>query len=102
MYDVTAASASAVQQVDTNDPNLKQKYDAFEFNLNARLPGGARLFGGTATDRTIANTCSAAANNPNFLLTVGGVNQLLRSIAQRHPRAHSSSWLARSRCRGTV
>jgi hypothetical protein len=81
VYDVTAASASAVQQVDTNDPNLKQKYDAFEFNLNARLPGGARLFGGTATDRTIANTCSAAANNPNFLLTVGGVNYCDQSLS---------------------
>jgi hypothetical protein len=32
------------------------------------------VFGGTATDRTIANTCSGAASNPNFLVTVGGVN----------------------------
>ena len=49
----------AVQNVDSNDPNVKQSYNAFEFNFNARLPHGARLFGGSATDRTIANTCSA-------------------------------------------
>ncbi|HWW88068.1 MAG TPA: TonB-dependent receptor, partial [Vicinamibacterales bacterium] len=74
-YDVTSqAVAQAVQQIDTNDTNLTSTYNAYEFNFNARLPGGARLFGGTATDRTIANTCSAAANNPNFLITIGGVN----------------------------
>ena len=28
----------------------------------------------SATDRTIANTCSGAAANPNFLVTIGGVN----------------------------
>src|SRR5207249_9328601 len=43
-------------------------------NFNARLPHNARIFGGTATDRTIANTCSAAASNPNFLLNIGGLN----------------------------
>jgi hypothetical protein len=36
-------------------------------SFNARLPRGARLFGGSATDRTVANTCAAAATNPNFL-----------------------------------
>jgi carboxypeptidase family protein/TonB-dependent receptor-like protein len=75
IYDpANAAAARAVQNVDTNDPGLTQRYDAFEFNFNARLPRGARLFGGSATDRIIANTCVAAATNPNFLLTIGGVN----------------------------
>ena len=63
-----------MQNVDTNDSNVKQSYNAFEFNFQARLPHGARLFGGSATDRTIANTCSGAASNPNFLVTIGGVN----------------------------
>ena len=53
---------------------VAQGYNAFEFNVNARLGRGARLFGGSATDRTIANTCAAAATNPNFLMTIGGVN----------------------------
>jgi hypothetical protein len=75
MYDtVSTAVAQAVQNVDSNDSNIKQSYNAFEFNFQARLPHGARVFGGSATDRTIANTCSGAASNPNFLLTIGGVN----------------------------
>ena len=74
MYDVVAAAATAVQNVDSNDSNIKQSYNAFEFNFQARLPHGARVFGGSATDRTIANTCSASASNPNFLITIGGVN----------------------------
>jgi hypothetical protein len=73
-YDVTAAAGTAVQNVDSNDPNLSQIYNGFEFNFNARLPHGVRIFGGTATDRTVSNTCSAAATNPNFLITIGGVN----------------------------
>jgi hypothetical protein len=75
VYDTAnAAAASAVVNLDTNDSALTQGYNAYEFNINARLPRGARLFGGVATDRTIANTCTAAATNPNFLLTIGGVN----------------------------
>ena len=58
----------AVANVDTNDPNLKNVYNGFEFNFNAKLPRGGRLFGGTSTDRSIANSCSAATTNPNLLL----------------------------------
>lgn len=75
VYDtVSSAVAAAVQNVDTNDSSVKQSYNAIEFNFQARLPHGARVFGGSATDRTIANTCSGAASNPNFLVTIGGVN----------------------------
>ena len=76
IYDVASAAVGglAAINVDTNDSSLKQTYNAFEFNVNARLPHAGRVFGGFATDRTIANTCSAAAGNPNFLVTIGGVN----------------------------
>jgi hypothetical protein len=68
MYDtVSAAAQQSVKNVDTNDPNLTQRYDGFEINFNARLPKRGRVFGGSATDRAIANTCSAAATNPNLL-----------------------------------
>jgi hypothetical protein len=82
MYDyVNSTIARDVVNVDSNDTGLTQKYDAFEFNFNARLPGGLRIFGGSATDRTIANTCSAAANNPNFLITIGGTNYCDQSLS---------------------
>jgi hypothetical protein len=73
VYDpVSTAVQQAVANVDTNDPKLKQWYNGFEFNFNARLPHGVTLFGGSATDRTISNSCSAATSNPNFLLFCDG------------------------------
>jgi len=75
IYDPINSTVGRAQSfIITNDPNLTQVYNAFEFNFNARLPRGARIFGGTATDRAVANTCDAAATNPNFLVTIGGVN----------------------------
>ena len=82
VYDPINATVGRAQSfVITNDPNLKQTYDAIEFNFNARLPRGARLFGGTATDRAVANTCAAAATNPNFLVTIGGTNYCDQSLS---------------------
>jgi hypothetical protein len=73
VYDpVNPAVQQAVAYVDTNDPNLKQWYNGFEFNFNARLPRGITLYGGTSTDRTVSNSCGAATTNPNFLLFCDG------------------------------
>jgi hypothetical protein len=76
VFDVSSAAVGslAAKNIDTNDPGLTQKYNAFEFGVNARLPHGARLSGGFGTDQTIAKTCSAAASNPNFLIAIGGTN----------------------------
>ena len=76
VFDVASAAVGtlAAKNIDTNDPGLRQAYNAFEFGFNARLPRGARLSGGFGTDRTVAHTCSAAASNPNFLIQIGGVN----------------------------
>jgi hypothetical protein len=82
VYDpINATVSRAVSNIITNDSNLTQVYDAIEFNFNARLPHGARLFGGTATDRAVANTCAAAATNPNFLVTIGGANYCDQSLS---------------------
>ncbi len=82
MYDpISSAVAKSVQQVDSTDPNLKQTYDDMEFNVDARLAHGVRVFGGSATDRTVTNTCSAAATNPNFLVSIGGVNYCDQSLS---------------------
>jgi hypothetical protein len=68
VYNVRPEKLSAVSYVDSTEPDLKQWYNGVEFNFNARLPKGARLFGGTATERTLANSCAAATTNPNVLL----------------------------------
>ena len=66
-YNLAANKASAVDYLDSNDPDLKRSYDGLEINFNARLPRGARLFGGSSTEKTVANSCSAAGHNPNLL-----------------------------------
>jgi hypothetical protein len=66
-YNLAASKASAVDYLDRNDPDLKRTYDGIELNFNARLPRGARVFGGTSTEKTVANSCSAAQTNPNLL-----------------------------------
>jgi len=68
MYDpVSTAANAAVLNTIITDPNRTSVYNGFDFNFNARLSGGGRLFGGTTTERTLTNTCSTAATNPNNL-----------------------------------
>jgi hypothetical protein len=66
-YNLARSKASAVDYLDSNDPDLERTYDGIEINFNARLPRGARVFGGTSTERTVSNSCSAARTNPNLL-----------------------------------
>jgi hypothetical protein len=65
-YNVSSAKVAAVTNVDSNDANLSRWYNGVEININARLPHGIRVFGGTSTEKTISNSCSAAANDPNL------------------------------------
>jgi hypothetical protein len=64
-YNVKPEFLSAVQNVDVHDPDITRVYNGFELGFNARLPRGARVFGGFNLERTIANTCSAGTD-PNF------------------------------------
>jgi len=68
VYNVKSAFVQAVQNADSTDSKLKQWYNGFEFNFNARLPHGVKLFGGTSTERNMADSCDSAATNPNNLL----------------------------------
>ena len=77
-YNLKPEFASAVQNVDSTDPNLKRAYNGIEININARLPHGARVFGGTSTERTISNSCSAAGTRSELVA-------LLRSDEERDP-----------------
>ena len=71
-YNVSAAKLNAVDNVDSTDPNMTRSYDGIEINVNARLPHGVRVFGGTSTEKTVSNSCSAATNDPNLLLFCDG------------------------------
>jgi len=66
MYNVKTEFASAVQNVDTSDSDIKRQYNGFELGFNARLPRGARIFGGFNLEKTLSDTCSAGTD-PNFL-----------------------------------
>jgi len=66
MYNVKSEFASAVQNVDASDSDIKRIYNGFELGFNARLPRGARIFGGFNLEKTLSDTCSAGTD-PNFL-----------------------------------
>jgi Carboxypeptidase regulatory-like domain/TonB-dependent Receptor Plug Domain len=64
-YNVKPEFLSAVQNVDVHDSDITRVYNGFELGFNARLPRGARIFGGFNLERTLSNTCSAGTD-PNF------------------------------------
>jgi hypothetical protein len=66
-YNVSAAKVSAVQNLMTTDPQGSRWNNALEFGFNARLPRGATLFGGAASDKTIQVQCDGFTN-PQLLL----------------------------------
>ncbi|MBS1816766.1 MAG: TonB-dependent receptor [Acidobacteria bacterium] len=62
-----AAQALPTRNLDTNDPDRKRTYNAFNLEFRARLGRGSQLFGGFAFERQLETIC-AAADNPNALL----------------------------------
>jgi len=64
VYNVSAAKVSAVQNINTTAPNNRTTDNSVEFSFNARLAGGATIFGGMATQKTVTNSCDST-NNPN-------------------------------------
>jgi hypothetical protein len=68
VYDVTAAALTRVQNFDTNaGSGRKHVYTGFDLNVNARLGGGATVFGGFVTERNLRNVCDEP-DDPNALL----------------------------------
>jgi hypothetical protein len=67
VYNLNRAKLGQVANFDATDPNKKQTFDTIEFNLNARLPHGATLAGGSQTDRTRLKTCTQK-DDPNTQL----------------------------------
>jgi hypothetical protein len=69
VYDQANATVNGLGAVNfvTTDNDQTSRYRGFDVGVNARLPRGGRLFGGTTTERTISNDCDTAISNPNSL-----------------------------------
>ena len=67
VFDVSAAAVSRVENFDTNSDERSHVYNAFDFTINTRLPGGAMLFGGFVTERNLRNICDEP-DDPNMLM----------------------------------
>jgi hypothetical protein len=69
IYDV--ASQAVLNAPSNNftftDPDQRSTYNGVDVAVNARLPHGGRLFGGTTTERRIVDLCATAVDNPNNL-----------------------------------
>jgi hypothetical protein len=65
VYSIVASKFGQVNLLDTNSANNTQVYSGFDISFNARLRGGAQMYGGTSTGRTISKTCDVT--DPNSL-----------------------------------
>jgi len=66
VYNIGAAANRETQRVDRASPDRQQVYDGVELDFNARLPGGALLFGGVTSQHTLTINCDQP-DNPNAL-----------------------------------
>lgn len=64
VYNISQAALLQVDRVDFASSKRQQIYNGYEFNLSARLPGGASLFGGTTTQNTLNVNCDQP-DDPN-------------------------------------
>ncbi|MEW6320701.1 MAG: TonB-dependent receptor [Acidobacteriota bacterium] len=67
IWDVRPAFLALVENYDTNSDGRSHTYTGFDLTINARLPGGAFLFGGLVTERNLRNICDEP-DDPNMLL----------------------------------
>jgi hypothetical protein len=69
VYDVASQAVlnAASNNFTFTDPDQRSTYNGFDLGINARLPHGTRVFGGTTTERRVLNLCSTAIDNPNNL-----------------------------------
>jgi hypothetical protein len=68
VHNISPAALSRVDNFDTNaGSGRSQTYTGYDVNVNARLPGGAMIFGGFVTERTTRAICDEP-DDPNLLL----------------------------------
>ena len=70
VYDQANATVNSLGAANfvTTDPDQTSVYKGFDLGVNARLPKGGRVFGGTTTERTLNNNCDIAIASPASLL----------------------------------
>jgi hypothetical protein len=70
VYDTISSTvgSAAAQNFVTTDSRQTSVYNGFDLGVNARLPRGGRIFGGTTTERTISKDCNTAIDGPGGLL----------------------------------
>lgn len=67
VYTVMPAALRLVDNLDTNaGSGRKHTYTGYDVNVNARLPGGATIFGGFVTERNLRVICDEP-DDPNML-----------------------------------
>ncbi len=67
VYTVKPAFSSSVANIDSTSSDMKRWYNGFDLGFNARMRRGVRAFGGVNIERSLNNTCVAAASDPNRL-----------------------------------
>lgn len=67
-----AAASRPTRNLDTYDPERRQVYEAFNFDLRWRLPGGGQVMGGAALERERVRNCTSP-DDPNY----GGLGRAL-------------------------
>jgi hypothetical protein len=64
VYNVNRSVFGLVNELDTNSAVNRRVYKGVDVSVNWRLRGGAALYGGTSTGRTLTNTCDN--EDPNY------------------------------------
>jgi hypothetical protein len=65
VYSISPTKFGQLNLLDTNSSNNRQVYRGIDVTLNARLPSGGQMYGGTSTGRTISRICDVT--DPNSL-----------------------------------
>jgi hypothetical protein len=65
VYNLSRAKFGLVDELDMNSTDNTRVYNGIDLTFNWRLPGGATLYGGTSTGRTLSKGCQT--EDPNSL-----------------------------------
>ena len=89
VYVVKPVFANQTANLDATSPDMKRWYNGVDLSFNARLPRGVRAFGGFNLERSLNDTCVAAASDPNRLDHCDQVHlTLLLTMPAVYPQNH--------------